>query len=321
MTKHHWQKNVVSRLLWQWIPPGIDIIVAIQAASGPMLDSMFRAITFLGDQYAFLVLVVCLCWCVDKRYGLRTALLLLFSAWVNGGLKEVLQIPRPFLVSSVVQPKVTALGYAFPSGHAQLAATLWPWLARTLRNRWMILGAVALVPLIAFSRVYLGVHYPQDVLAGMAVGLVLVYLYSWLQPRLEAWTATRTLILQLAGAIVLPLAMILPLRTDDALAGALGLAGLGIGYLLERRWIDFRGNPGFVRSVGRLAVGLTVLAGIFMGLDTAFPPDKMSKLLQTFLALRFACVGLAATLAIPWLFVRLNLATAQSGSATASEQV
>ena len=321
MTKQHWQKNVVSRLLWQWIPPGIDVIVAIQAASGQMLDSVFRAITFLGDQYAFLVLVVCLCWCVDKRYGLRTALLLLFSACVNGGLKEVLQIPRPSLVSSVVQPKVTALGYAFPSGHAQLAATLWPWLARTLRNRWMTLAAVGLVPLIAFSRVYLGVHYPQDVLAGMAVGLVLVYLYSWLQPRLEAWTATRILILQLAGAIVLPLVMILPLRTDDALAGALGVAGLGIGYLLERRWIDFRGSPGFLRSLGRVAVGLVVLAGIFLGLKAAFPSEGTPSLVQTLLALRFACVGLATTLVIPWVFVRLNLATAQSGSVTAREQV
>jgi len=302
-------------LLSSWIPWGVDVIVAIQTATGHLLDPLFRAITFLGEQYAFLVLLPCLFWCLDKRQGLRTALLLLFSAYLNSGLKQVFQVPRPFLVSSAVQSKVTATGYAFPSGHAQLAATLWPWLALVSRKRWMALVAVALVLLISFSRVYLGVHYPQDIVVGIVVGLILVLTYSRLQPHLDAWLGACRLGPGLVGAIALPMATLLLIRTDDALMTAPCLAGLGTGYLLERRWIDFRSSPGFAPAAGRLAVGLMALGGVFCGLKALLPTEGLPALVAVFRGLRYACVGFAATLPIPWLFVHFDLATAQAPNA------
>jgi len=300
-------------LLWQWVPWGIDAVVAVQRATGNALDPLFQAITSLGDQYALLLLLPALLWCLDKRRGLQMALLVLLSAYLNSALKYLFQIPRPFAVSPAVQPKVTAPGYAFPSGHAQVAATVWPTLARSFGPWWTILPAAALVLLISFSRVYLGVHYPQDVVAGMAVGTLLTLLYLRLQPSLEARLAELSIVLQVALAAALALVMILLLPTEEALQAAPVLVGLVAGHLLEERWIDFRPTPGALRSVERLALGLAVLAGVFWGLRALLPSEGVPELVGLLSALPYACVGLGATLLMPWLFVRLGLATAEAG--------
>jgi len=294
--------------------------VAIQSAAGTALDPIFRCITFLGYRYAFLLLLPCLYWCVGKRRALHIALVLLLSAYLNEALKHIFQIPRPFVLSSAVQAKVTATGYAFPSGHAQIAATIWPWMARTFRKRWMTPLAVALVLLISFSRAYLGVHYPQDIIAGMGVGLILVGLFSWLLPHLEAWSARSSFGLQLASALLLPVVLVALLPTEDTLRIAPALAGLGAGYLLERRWIDFGNGPSLGQAAGRMAVGLALLAGVFFGLKAALPSDGVQTWVSTSRALRYALVGLTATLLAPWLFVRLNLARAGAACPEAPSQ-
>jgi len=107
--------------IFQW---GLDFIIMIQQIDTPLLDSFFRAITSLGDELFYLLLFSFLLWCIDFYLGLRVGIIFLLSVFVNNGLKEIFQQPRPFDILPQIQ-KVYAYGYGFPSGHAQSSMVVW----------------------------------------------------------------------------------------------------------------------------------------------------------------------------------------------------
>jgi membrane-associated phospholipid phosphatase len=146
----------------------------------PFLDRLMQVITDLGATLTLtgvaLVLTALLLFKRLHREALFVVLSVGGAAILNVLLKQAFQRPRP----DIVTPVVTAHGFAFPSGHTMssmalaCAVTLLCWRARW-RYRWPVsLGALAFAVLVGASRVYLGVHYPSDVLAGWLVSLDLV---------------------------------------------------------------------------------------------------------------------------------------------------
>ena len=80
-----------------------------------------------------------------------------------------------------------AQGYSFPSGHTSSATAVYGSLANYLRNRYVTIVCVAIIAVVAFSRIFLGVHFPSDVLAGLIVGFVSVFLVSFLFNRFDSF--------------------------------------------------------------------------------------------------------------------------------------
>src|SRR5690606_11422289 len=93
-------------------------ILWVQQFASPALDVFFSAITLLGTQYAYIVILVSLYWCVDRRIAHRLAMVFLASMWVNGYLKETFQTPRPS-PDDGVRVLARESSFSFPSGHAQ----------------------------------------------------------------------------------------------------------------------------------------------------------------------------------------------------------
>ena len=133
----------MRELLLDLVPWGLRVVVSLQAAFGDALDPLFQAITLLGDVSVYLALLPLALWRGDTSRGMRLALLLLASIYVNLLIKNAVAIPRPFIASPAVQAKAIAIGYAFPSGHAQGVTTLWLGLAVIYRRCWpALLGAL-----------------------------------------------------------------------------------------------------------------------------------------------------------------------------------
>ena len=109
----------------QW---GIGFINIVQQIHGPVLDSIFRIITFLGTERFYLLLLPLIFWCVGLKLGARLAVILLLSVYINFGLKDILQQPRPFDIDPSVQ-LVDTRGYGLPSGHAQSSVAVWGFIA------------------------------------------------------------------------------------------------------------------------------------------------------------------------------------------------
>jgi len=315
---------------WLW---SLNGVLGLQAL-GSWLTVPMRIITFLGDEQFYLIAIPLIYWCIHKELGVDLAVLLMLSSFINGTLKSFIKHNRPFWEDARLQLD-DATSFSTPSGHSQTSAALFGFLAwRQARARggvlWIAIMGL-LILLVAFSRVYLGVHFPGDVLWGAAIGLVLAALHARFKPgllrRLRQLSLGQHLVLALAAAaLIFGLEAVLlgiPFGTGqlyrvlypeawratlDEGATVAGLAfGLWFGLAVESRYVRFTVAGRWWQRVLRYLAGLIGLAAIWFGLRLVFPEEPLAL----GLVLRSVRYGLAMLWAIvfwPWLFVKLGLA-------------
>ena len=288
--------------LMEW---GLRVIAWFQQFS-PALDWPFRAFTFMGDEEFFLLLLPLVYWCLDRRMGARLTVAFLVSAYTNAVAKTLAAQPRPLdYAPERVKVLWDATGYGFPSGHTQSAVVVWGYLAAQARRRWVWILAAVMMLFIPLSRIYLGVHFPYDVLGGYVIGAALLLLYLWLEPGIERWLEEKGLIWRLGVATLAPLILMLLFLTPDGVTSGATLMGMGVGFVLERHWVRFdSGGPVWKRIV-RFLLGVVVLVALWLGLRIAFSGLEPALL---FRFARYGLVGLWGSLGAPWAFRRLGLA-------------
>ena len=299
---------------------GIAFVEWVQSWSGGVIEFIAEAVTFLGDEEAYLLLLPALYWSVDKRLGRRLFLLAMFSTWGNVLLKNAFALPRP--ESSLVVPLVEESGFGFPSNHAQTGAVaVWGYLAVVLRRRWFVAVAAVMAFLIGASRLVLGVHFPQDVIAGWILGAAVVAVAFRYQDSVAVWLRRLPVSLQtaVAGGVAAVVLLAIPAdrmghypaETAGTLCGV--LLGAGIGIIWERRTVGFATDGRLLHRAGRYVVGILLVAGLYLA-GATIPDVEPWGLDIAIRVIRYAVVGIAAMWAAPWLFVRLGLAEATPGA-------
>jgi len=284
---------------------GVNVILWFQQFS-PTLDLPFKIFTFMGEEEFFLLFLPLLYWCLDRRTGARLTVLFLFSAYTNGVAKMLAAQPRPAdYAPGRVNPLWEASGYGLPSGHTQSAVVFWGYLASQVRRTWMWVIAGLLMLLIPLSRVYLGVHFPTDLLGGYLLGAALLLLYLWLEPGVEEWLERKGLGWQLGLAAAVPALMMILFPTQGGITSGATLMGMAVGFALERRWVGFEVGGVWWKRVLRFLVGAVVLVALYAGLKVAFSGADPEPI---FRFIRYGLVGLWGGLGAPWAFVRLRLA-------------
>ncbi len=289
--------------IWQW---GLAVVIAVQRIFGPELDGLFRVFTFLADEEFYLLLLSLFFWCVDFGLGARIALIYLLSTYLNSVLKDVFAHPRPSDLMPEVQ-LAPAEGAGLPSGHAQSSTVVWGLAALSLRRRWMWVLAAVLVAGIGLSRVYLGVHFPTDVLGGWVVGAVILGVYWPRRAGVEGWLRAQGLGTHLLVATAIPIGLLL-LFPESGTAREMGtLMGVAVGLALTYRFVPFSTAGPLWQRGARLLVGAVVLVGLYLGLSRVLPGAESPVYLLSRFA-RYAVVGLWGSWGAPWLFLRLRLA-------------
>jgi membrane-associated phospholipid phosphatase len=285
---------------------GIEVVLWSQQFS-PALDLPFKILTSLGDKEFFLLLMPLIYWCIDRQAGARLFILLLFSAYLNEVAKLLADQPRPFQHDSRILRIVDADSGGFPSGHTQSAVVVWGYLACRFQKKSLWLLAGFLILAVPLSRIYLGAHFPTDLLGGYAVGALVLFIFLRLDSPVASWFTRRAFLYQLGASIGIPLLLMLViLPGNDGLLTAVGaLMGVGSGVVLERRWVRFCSGGRWWKQVLRYLVGMAILIGVWLGLRTAF--DQLEPA-DGYRVCRYALVGLWGGLGAPWLFVRLKLA-------------
>jgi len=285
---------------------GIEVVLWSQQFS-PALDLPFKILTSLGDKEFFLLLMPLIYWCIDRQAGARLFILLLFSAYLNEVAKLLTDQPRPFQHDSRILRIVDADSGGFPSGHTQSAVVVWGYLACRFQKKSLWLLAGFLILAVPLSRIYLGAHFPTDLLGGYAVGALVLFLFLRLDSPVASWFTRRGLFYQLGVSIGIPLLLMLviPPGNDGLLTAVGALMGVGSGVVLERRWVRFCSGGRWWKQVLRYLVGMAILIGVWLGLRTAF--DQLEPA-DGYRVYRYALVGLWGGLGAPWLFVRLKLA-------------
>jgi membrane-associated phospholipid phosphatase len=296
-----------------WLDWGVEFILQVQQWS-PALDLPFKFLTFMGNEEFFLLFLPFIYWCVDRRAGVRLTLLFLFSAYVNSLCKVLVAQPRPFVYDTRVRAIVHAGGYGFPSGHTQGAVVVWGFLARTFRRPTVIVLCVFLMLGIPFSRVYLGVHFPTDLLGGYLIGAFILSLFSYLEPYLQKWIPSLSLKQILALALGIPLVLVacFPKLGPSGVTAGATMAGMGVGFALENRLQGFQTHDRWRRRLISYVLGIFVLLVLWLGLKIAF---KHLEPAPVFRFIRYFVVGLWGSWLAPMVFVKLGLAQRRSPAA------
>jgi hypothetical protein len=194
-----------------------------------------------------------------------------------------------------------------PSGHTQNAVVIWGFLAARSGRKISWLIAAFLMVGIPLSRVYLGVHFPTDLIGGYLLGGIFLILFLLSAPRLETWLIEQGFAWQILISLLGPLILILLNPTGDkyVLSMVSVLMGVCAGFALERRFVRFSCESVWWKKAIRYLLGVVVLFGLWGGLKLAFSGMEPAA---PFRFIRYALVGLWGGVGAPWMFVRLRLA-------------
>jgi membrane-associated phospholipid phosphatase len=278
----------------------METVVWVQGIATPWLDSLMTLITDLGSEEAYVALLVITYLGIDPRAGRAIGVALMLSFMLNQLAKGLFDTPRPFELDPDLvrteRARAGALGPGFPSGHAQSSTTFWGMAALWAKRPWFTGVALLIIALVSFSRIYLGVHLPLDILGGLVLGgAVLAVAQVWLR---SGWTppAWALMLAGLVGPLALHLA--LPTPESDLLMGA--LAALIIGpMLIEHRTTGRWSGRLFVTLLG-LVVAFGILTGTSLWLPEAIKRDPIGGFLRYFV------LTMAVTALVPYLAQRFG---------------
>ena len=262
----------------------MEFLYLLEKIRLPGLNELMLAVTELGGELPFLVAALIVFWCVDKRQGYYVLSVGFLGTLTNQFMKLWFRIPRPWVLDPeftiLEQARDAAAGYSFPSGHTQNSVGTFGALAVTNKNKWVRGICLALVILVPFSRMYVGVHTPADVLVAAAMAIVfLAVLYPIIYKNdgknIPVLLAVMTL---LAVAFLLfvelyPFPMDIDLHNLESgvknaytLLGS--LVGLIIVYLVDQRYLHFDTKAVWWAQVLKVAFGLLVVLAVKSGMKT-----------------------------------------------------
>ena len=281
----------------------------------PWLDELMLASTHLGGETTFLVIALILFWCVDKRRGYYILSVGFIGTLANQFMKLWFRVPRPWVLDEdftiLEQAREGASGYSFPSGHTQNSVGTFGSIAYTSKNKAVRAICIAIAVLVPFSRMYIGVHTPLDVLTAAAMAIVLIFV---LRPVVcghnGKYIPALLGIMTLMAVGYLCFVELYPFPADiDAhnlesgiknaytLLGA--LLGMLVVYAVDEKWVNFQTKAVWWAQVLKVAGGLVLVLLIKSGAKDLFN-TLMGELIGR--AVRYFAIVIAAGILWPLTF-------------------
>ncbi len=273
----------------------IEIIKFIQQIANPFWDGFFTLISILGEEVFLIALLGFIYWCYDKRMGYKVGFLYALNAPLNFALKAIFNAPRPIGSEGVrTIYEGTATGSSFPSGHSQLGGGLFYFLFKNSKQQ--LLKAICLVIafLIPISRLYLGVHFPVDVVVGLALGIMMVYISDWIFEMLFENHAPWLMLFALP-----PFIYCLVTGDEDGYKMAGLVIAFIIGMIIEKKYIDFHVKAKPVVQAVKYILGVAVVLLLRGILKAVLPAGAWSGFIRYFV------IGVFVTIIYPCIIKKL----------------
>lgn len=288
-----------------------EFIIWLQSFENAFFDFFFNFISFLGEEFVYIALLSAVYWLYNKKLGEYIGVTLGVTFALNTGLKELFSKPRPFEVSDEIINKRpgSSTGHSMPSGHAQGAATFYMSTALAFKKHWAIILAGVITILMMFSRMYLGVHYLEDVLVGATLGILLSLLGYKLFFRLSLNETMLHKIYFIIMVVFLPMFFIYISResANDFYKGYGIMVGIMSGVIIEKKWVNFEVKRVFKTLVFRYIFGLIILALILtltgVMADALTSSAVLTNIIDTF---RYFLIGILGFGLYPYVFTKLN---------------
>lgn len=294
----------------------MGFLYALEKIRNPIMDALMLLITRLGEETAFLVLALIVFWCMDKRRGYYVMAVGFMGTIINQVLKIACAVPRPWTLdpdfSILEKAREAASGYSFPSGHTSTAVGTFGAIAATEKRRWLRITCIVLAVLVGFSRMYVGVHTPYDVIAGAACALALVLgLHPVVMGKGEEAIKILLAVILAMGTGYLLFVELYPFPADidqqnltSATKNAYTMIGCLIGvaivYVAEKKWVNFSTEGKWWIQLIKIILGLAVVLAVKEGLKAPLIALFGSELIAR--AVRYFLIVVVAGLLWPMTF-------------------
>jgi len=226
------------------------------------------------------------------------------SISVNCILKGSIRRLRPYISGVVSKVEYNGVlvdtvsldtSYSFPSGHSQMAGSIFSSISYLLQKKWTYIISSLLIVFVMTSRIYLGVHYPTDVLAGAFLGILITFFWIFIFKKNYEKRYNIFLIISLLLTISLFF-----ISTDDLFKAIGGMTGAAIGMYLENKYIHFKMNSKFYKKALRFSLGIAYVLAVRLGFKVLFPTTLI------FSYIRYLIMIFSATYIYPLIFKKLN---------------
>lgn len=287
----------------------IDVVMFLQELRNGFFDFFFSFISFLGEEYVYILLFGIIYYTYDKKMGEFMAITLGLSATVNTIIKNIVGAPRPFqkypeLVENL-RPE-TSLGKSFPSGHTQNFSTVLFSEAFYSKKKMMLYISSVLVLLMMLSRMYLGVHFLEDVVVAAILGISIAYTSLIVFNKLYADTAKLHKLYVIVLIVIFPFLFFI--NGEDFFKSYGLLIGFVLGIMIEKKYINFDMNVKVIHKVLRVVFGLIVMVGIQQGFKILFGifADDETTLMNIFNLIRYFLISFTGFGIYPFLFKKFK---------------
>lgn len=260
----------------------MELLYLLEKIRMPGLNECMLAVTRLGEETAFLAIALIVFWCVDKKRGYFLMAVGFAGTILNQFLKLLFRVPRPWVLDPdftiLEQAREAAAGYSFPSGHTQMAVGLFGTLAVTSRKKGFRILCWVLAFLVSFSRMYIGVHTPYDVIT--SVGIALAMVYGLRKPVMEGDRKEMKLVI--TGVLLMALGLLAyvrcwnfpadmdPHNLESGMKNAYtmtgSLMGVALVYWLERKYVNFDTKAIWWAQLLKVFLGIAVVLVVKEGL-------------------------------------------------------
>lgn len=255
----------------------MSLLYFFEGIRNPILDFFFSYITYFGEETAFLVIAIVVFWCFSKRTGYYLLCISMIGNAINGALKLLFRIPRPWVKDEnftiVESAREAAGGYSFPSGHTQSAVGLFGGIALSTKRTWLRVVCIIVPILVAISRMYLGVHTPLDVGVGFAISLALIFALRPLFTHNESNVSFALLLCFFCAVAYLLFVELFPFPADiDSANYTSGLklaytllgvtAALPIAHFLDENYLKSDVRAAWWAQIIKCVIGLGLLLAV-----------------------------------------------------------
>jgi len=296
----------------------IEFIQWLQKSGGKFLDTLMFLITQIGGELFFIGVAAIIFWCINKKQGYKFINIFILGLIAVNGIKSVVKRPRPYTLQSINPIKETTSGYSFPSGHSHNAASMSTQLTLMTKSKekkvflWSVIIGSILTVLVMFSRVYLGQHYPSDVIVGCVLGITIAIIGSYLFDLLgDKEEVIAYVVAPLCIIISLVCLLTLKEKAEEIVKVCGAYSALTIGYFVEKRHIKYKiSQPSFIKIACKILIGILVLLIIKEGLKflfTAIMDENSISFLIFNEFVRYFLIGIWTIICCPLIFKKLKI--------------
>ena len=264
----------------------LEILRHIQSIANPFFDFLFQLITMCGEQIVLISIISIIYWALDKKFGEYIAYSVLTSVLLNNAVKDIFKMKRPIGEEGIrTLREKTATGYSFPSGHTQSSASFYGAMAIYLKKKAMYIIATIMIISIGFSRLYLGVHYPKDVIVGGILGVLTSLICYKLYNRFE----NKMLLYVITFIVFIPALTFA--HSADFIKGMGTYLGFVIGMYIEKKYVNFSIEGSTTVKVIRVLLGILILLVLQVGLKAIFPSETIFSFIS-YALISFVGIGI-----------------------------